>query len=61
MALSSVIRAAMEWTRRAALACVPDLEALCIETLRDAQDWENNFKACKAYGQTVAKMTLYVF
>lgn len=57
-ALSAVERTCEAWTKRAALACVPDLEALCTEHLHEPQDWEANFKACKAYGQVVAKMTL---
>ncbi|CAG9090821.1 unnamed protein product [Plutella xylostella] len=55
--LSALERACVDWTRRAALACVPDLEALCREHLHQPEDWEVNFKACKAYGQAVAKMT----
>lgn len=57
-ALSSLEQACTAWTRRAALACVPDLEALCVEHLKQPHDWEVNFKACKAYGQAIAKMTL---
>ncbi|KAJ2950705.1 hypothetical protein O0L34_g8965 [Tuta absoluta] len=56
-ALSSLERSCESWTRRAALACVEDLEALCSEHLHEPQDWEVNFKACKAYGQAVAKMS----
>uniref|UniRef100_A0A2A4JRE1 Dynein heavy chain, cytoplasmic n=1 Tax=Heliothis virescens TaxID=7102 RepID=A0A2A4JRE1_HELVI len=56
-ALSSLEATCTSWTRRAALACVPDLDALCREHLTQPQHWENNFKACKAYGQAVAKMT----
>ncbi|XP_047023303.1 cytoplasmic dynein 2 heavy chain 1 [Helicoverpa zea] len=56
-ALSSLEATCASWTRRAALACVPDLDALCREHLTLPQHWENNFKACKAYGQAVAKMT----
>ncbi|KAL0839484.1 hypothetical protein ABMA28_016191 [Loxostege sticticalis] len=56
-ALSALERACREWTRRAALACVPDLDALCTRHLQEPAHWENNFKACKAYGQAVAKMT----
>ncbi|KOB67279.1 Cytoplasmic dynein 2 heavy chain 1, partial [Operophtera brumata] len=56
-ALSSLERACKAWTRRAALACVPDLEALCMDHLKEPHDWEINFKACKAYGQAIAKMT----
>ncbi|GBP43431.1 Cytoplasmic dynein 2 heavy chain 1 [Eumeta japonica] len=54
--LNSVEELCKEWTRRSALACV-DLETLCREKLREPQDWEINFKACKAYGQAVAKMS----
>ncbi|XP_022829187.1 cytoplasmic dynein 2 heavy chain 1 [Spodoptera litura] len=56
-ALSSLEATCASWTRRAALACVPDLDALCQLHLTEPQHWENNFKACKAYGQAVAKMT----
>ncbi|XP_061706791.1 cytoplasmic dynein 2 heavy chain 1 [Cydia pomonella] len=55
-AMSGVERAREAWTRRAALACVADLHALCGELLKEPADWEANFKACKAYGQAVAKM-----
>ncbi|XP_013138537.1 PREDICTED: cytoplasmic dynein 2 heavy chain 1-like [Papilio polytes] len=44
------------WARRLALGCAPDLAALCA-ALRLPHHWETNFKACKAYGQDVAKMT----
>ncbi|XP_075972807.1 dynein cytoplasmic heavy chain beethoven [Anticarsia gemmatalis] len=56
-ALSSLEERCAWWTRRAALACVPDLDALCAQHLTEPAHWENNFKACKAYGQAVAKMT----
>ncbi|KAJ8726929.1 hypothetical protein PYW08_015326 [Mythimna loreyi] len=56
-ALSSLEATCASWTRRAALACVPDLDALCKEHLTEPIHWESNFKACKAYGQAVAKMT----
>ncbi|XP_063374788.1 cytoplasmic dynein 2 heavy chain 1 isoform X3 [Cydia amplana] len=55
-AMSAVERTRSAWTRRAALACVPDLHAVCAEQLREPAHWEANFKACKAYGQAVAKM-----
>ncbi|XP_068628065.1 cytoplasmic dynein 2 heavy chain 1 [Battus philenor] len=55
--LASLANACDDWTRRLALACVPDLDALCNETLQEPIDWENNFKACKAYGQAIAKMS----
>ncbi|XP_038213294.1 cytoplasmic dynein 2 heavy chain 1 [Zerene cesonia] len=45
------------WSVRAALACASDLEQLCREHLHEPPDWEMNFRACKAYGQAVAKMT----
>ncbi|CAK1551720.1 unnamed protein product [Leptosia nina] len=54
--LSSLERVCETWSVRAGLACVPDLEVLCAEHLHEPQDWELNFKACKAYGQAVAKM-----
>lgn len=57
-ALSALERACVTWTQRAALGCVPDLDALCAEQLKEPADWELNFKACKAYGQAVAKMML---
>ncbi|XP_049865471.1 cytoplasmic dynein 2 heavy chain 1-like [Pectinophora gossypiella] len=56
-ALLALERSCSVWTKRAALACVTDLEGLCSETLHEPQDWELNFKACKAYGQAVAKMS----
>ncbi|KAJ0179270.1 hypothetical protein K1T71_004982 [Dendrolimus kikuchii] len=56
-ALTSLERTCKEWTKCAALACVEDLDALCKEHLCEPKDWELNFKACKAYGQAVAKMT----
>nr|XP_037870708.1 cytoplasmic dynein 2 heavy chain 1 isoform X3 [Bombyx mori] len=55
--LSSLEQCGRQWTRRAALACVPDLRALCTHSLAEPEHWELNFKACKAYGQAVAKMT----
>ncbi|XP_060800611.1 cytoplasmic dynein 2 heavy chain 1 [Amyelois transitella] len=55
-AMRSLQQTCDAWTRRAALACVPDLSALCAERLAEPQHWELNFKACKAYGQAVAKM-----
>ncbi|RVE44281.1 hypothetical protein evm_011076 [Chilo suppressalis] len=55
-ALSALERTCDTWTRRAALSCV-DIESLCSEHLKEPADWEANFKACKAYGQAVAKMT----
>ncbi|XP_034825556.2 cytoplasmic dynein 2 heavy chain 1 [Maniola hyperantus] len=55
-ALSGVERTCAKWTQRAALGCVADLDALCAEHLKEPADWELNFKACKAYGQAVAKM-----
>ncbi|XP_039746175.1 cytoplasmic dynein 2 heavy chain 1-like [Pararge aegeria] len=55
-ALSGLERMCVKWTQRAALGCVPDLDALCAEHLKEPADWELNFKACKAYGQAVAKM-----
>lgn len=57
-ALGELEGACAAWGRRLSLACVPDLEALCREHLAEPQHWEANFKACKAYGQAVAKMTL---
>ncbi|XP_052738057.1 cytoplasmic dynein 2 heavy chain 1 isoform X2 [Bicyclus anynana] len=54
-ALSALERTCAKWTQRAALGCV-DLDALCAEHLKEPADWELNFKACKAYGQAVAKM-----
>ncbi|CAB3224981.1 unnamed protein product [Arctia plantaginis] len=56
-ALSALEASCESWTRRAALACVPDLDALCTQHLTEPEHWELNFKACKAYGQAVAKMT----
>ncbi|XP_072941902.1 cytoplasmic dynein 2 heavy chain 1 [Epargyreus clarus] len=56
-ALSGVERVRDAWAHRAALACVTDLPALCETHVREPQHWEINFKACKAYGQAVAKMT----
>ncbi|KPJ16863.1 Cytoplasmic dynein 2 heavy chain 1 [Papilio machaon] len=55
--LGELLSTCEEWTRRLALACVPDLDALCADTLLLPKHWETNFKACKAYGQAVAKMT----
>ncbi|KAG6453779.1 hypothetical protein O3G_MSEX008333 [Manduca sexta] len=54
--LSGVESVRGAWAVRAALACAADLRALCAE-LRAAHHWEHNFRACKAYGQAVAKMT----
>ncbi|XP_073967381.1 cytoplasmic dynein 2 heavy chain 1-like [Choristoneura fumiferana] len=56
-ALAALERTREAWTRRASLACVPDLHTLCTEHLKEPGDWEANFKACKAYGQAVAKMS----
>ncbi|CAK1578261.1 unnamed protein product [Parnassius mnemosyne] len=69
-ALGRVRDACGAWTRRLALACLPadlpadlpaaphaDLHALCLQHLTEPHHWETNFKACKAYGQAVAKMT----
>nr|XP_026491807.1 cytoplasmic dynein 2 heavy chain 1-like [Vanessa tameamea] len=56
-ALRAARGACARWARRAALACVRDLDALCARRLRRVADWEDNFKACKALGQAVAKMT----
>ncbi|XP_050362992.1 cytoplasmic dynein 2 heavy chain 1 [Nymphalis io] len=55
-ALRAARGACARWARRAALACVRDLDALCALHLRRVADWEDNFKACKALGQAVAKM-----
>ncbi|KAL4703416.1 hypothetical protein ACJJTC_011205 [Scirpophaga incertulas] len=55
--LAALERTSQRWTRRAALACVGDLDDLCRQHLMEPQHWEANFKACKAYGQAVAKMT----
>ncbi|CAH0628959.1 unnamed protein product [Chrysodeixis includens] len=55
--LAALAARAADWAARAALACLPDLPALCRHTLTQPQHFEDNFKACKAYGQAVAKMT----
>ncbi|KAM3968298.1 LOW QUALITY PROTEIN: dynein cytoplasmic heavy chain beethoven [Aphomia sociella] len=54
-ALQALSRRCAQWARRGALACAPDVPALCA-TLQRPEHWELNFKACKAYGQAVAKM-----
>lgn len=54
--LANLERACERWTRRAALGCVR-LKDLC-DQLTSPEQWEINFRACKAYGQSVAKMTL---
>ncbi|CAG9563607.1 unnamed protein product [Danaus chrysippus] len=53
--LANLERTCERWTRRAALGCVR-LKDLC-DQLTSPEHWEVNFRACKAYGQTVAKMT----
>ncbi|XP_061378871.1 cytoplasmic dynein 2 heavy chain 1-like [Danaus plexippus] len=53
--LANLERACERWTRRAALGCVR-LKDLC-DQLTSPEQWEINFRACKAYGQSVAKMT----
>ncbi|XP_028157049.1 cytoplasmic dynein 2 heavy chain 1-like [Ostrinia furnacalis] len=55
-ALLSLERTCRDWTRRLALACARDIPTLCAQLTEPAQ-FEDNFKACKAYGQAVAKMT----
>ncbi|XP_063823750.1 cytoplasmic dynein 2 heavy chain 1-like [Ostrinia nubilalis] len=55
-ALLSLERTCRDWTRRLALACARDVPTLCAQLTEPAQ-FEDNFKACKAYGQAVAKMT----
>ncbi|XP_053600523.1 cytoplasmic dynein 2 heavy chain 1 [Plodia interpunctella] len=54
--LRSLQQTSAHWSRRAALACAPALAPLCAR-LALPHHWEDNFKACKAYGQAVAKMT----
>ncbi|CAH4033508.1 unnamed protein product [Pieris brassicae] len=55
-ALSRLSQACETWSVRACVACAPDLDALCAD-LTEPEHWEMNFKACKAYGQAVAKMS----
>ncbi|VVC94864.1 unnamed protein product [Leptidea sinapis] len=57
--LSSLEALCETWTLRGAIACVGEreIDALCADSLTEPEHWEQNFKACKAYGQTVAKMT----
>ncbi|XP_041973347.1 cytoplasmic dynein 2 heavy chain 1 isoform X2 [Aricia agestis] len=55
-ALAATERVRARWARRSA-ACVVDLGALCAEHLITHSQFEHNFKACKSFGQAVAKMT----
>ncbi|XP_045525458.1 cytoplasmic dynein 2 heavy chain 1 [Pieris brassicae] len=55
-ALSRLSQACETWSVRACVACAPDLDALCADLI-EPEHWEMNFKACKAYGQAVAKMS----
>lgn len=57
--LEKVVEVMQKWKKWGALGSV-DLDNLCDIHLSHPTDWEKNFKDCKALGQTIAKLPMYV-
>jgi len=43
-----------EWENRVSLGSI-DMEKMIQENIKTAEDWENNFRSSKSWGQQIAK------
>lgn len=58
--LEKVKESTKRWNRWGALGAAGDLDSLCELHLQHPQDWDRNFRECKALGQAIAKLPMLV-